>query len=66
MVTRTRNTQALFIKKILGMALLILGVLLSASGLYYSSAPMTVVGVLALLLGVFLIVRKIMMRNAGR
>lgn len=66
MVARTQNTQALFIKKILGMALLILGILLSASGLYYSSTPMTIVGILALLLGIFLIVRKIMARNADR
>lgn len=64
MVARTQNTQMLLLKKLLGMVLFILGILLSASGLYYSSTPVTVVGVLALVLGVFLIARKIMQRNS--
>lgn len=66
MAAQTDTPQLLFAKKVLGMALFILGLLLSATGFYYSSTPMTFIGVIALLVGAYLIVRKIIVRNTDR
>ncbi|WP_332713494.1 hypothetical protein [Pelagibacterium mangrovi] len=65
MAAQTDNPQMLFAKKIVAMALLIVGVILAAAGIYYASTPMTVIGVIAVLAGIVLLVWKINARNNG-
>ncbi len=65
MAAQTDNPQMLVAKKIVAMALLIVGVILAAAGIYYASTPMTVIGVIAVLAGIVLLVWKINARNNG-
>lgn len=65
MAAQTGNPQMLFAKKLVAMALLIVGVILAAAGIYYASTPMTVIGVVAVLAGIVLLVWKINARNNG-
>ena len=57
------ETPVLFIKKMLSMVLLILGMLLTATGVYTGSASLITLGLIMFAVGIGLLILKIMRRN---
>lgn len=55
--------MSFFLKKIVGIGLLVLGLLLVASGQTFEYDGLTVLGVVLLLLGVASLVLKVVLRN---
>jgi hypothetical protein len=57
------ETPVLFVKKMLSMVLLILGMLLTATGVYTGSAALITLGLMMFAVGIGLLILKIMRRN---
>jgi uncharacterized membrane protein HdeD (DUF308 family) len=61
----TPEKPILFFKKMLSMMLLILGILLAATGAYSGSTALLTLGVMLLAAGMIMLVMKIVRRNEG-
>jgi hypothetical protein len=66
MVAHAGEGPILLAKKLGGLLLVILGCILTASGVSLPSAWLTVLGALLLIAGAILLVLKILRRNEGR
>jgi len=65
MVARAGEGYVLLAKKLYGLFLIILGCLLTASGVSSSSMGLIALGILSLIAGIILLVLKIIRRNEG-
>jgi hypothetical protein len=63
MPDQTADTPVFLIKKLGGLVLLILGLLVTAFGYFYASSPLTFIGVILLAAGVILLALKVIRRN---
>ena len=66
MIAHAGEGPILLAKKLGGLLLIILGFLLTASGVSLPSTALTVLGALFLIAGAILLVLKILRRNEGR
>ena len=62
-MTDRSNTPALALKKLGGLLLLIVGLLLLAAGIVSEVTALTVLGIVSFIVGAILLVLKIVMRN---
>jgi len=65
MVAYAERKPLLLIKKLGAMILLVLGILLTATGVYGEGSSLTTIGVLLLVAGAILLALKIARRNQG-
>ena len=65
MVARAGEGYLLLGKKLYGLLLIILGFVLTASGVYSTSMGLATLGILSLIAGLILLVLKIVRRNEG-
>jgi hypothetical protein len=65
MVAYVEQKPLLLIKKLGAMILLVLGILLTATGIYGEAPSLMTIGILLLIAGAILLVLKIMRRNQG-
>jgi hypothetical protein len=65
MVAYAEQKPLLLIKKLGAMILLVLGILLTATGIYGEAPSLMTIGILLLIAGAILLVLKIIRRNQG-